>query len=131
MIPKPLVLRKEDYKEAPTWIVRLFQQLNEWFGVVTPALTRGLRRDENFLSTVKTVTFTTSASAPDTFPLTVKHDLGQRPTDVWVSRLRTTNGTAITDAWAFTWELTSAGDLSVRFQGLAAATPYEARIVIE
>lgn len=131
MIPKPLTLRKEDYKEAPSWAIRMFLQLNEWFSVATQALTRGLVRSENMLSTVKTVSFTTATPAADTFPLAVKHDLGQRPSDVWVSRLRTTNSTAITAAWSFTWELSSSGDLSVWFQGLADATTYEARLVIE
>jgi len=131
MIPKPLVLRKEDYKEAPGWTVRLFQQLNEWFNTTTQALTRGLRRSENLLSTVKVITFTTATPAANTFPLTVKHDLGQRPTDAWVGRLKTTNNTQITAAVSMTWDLLSDGSLSVRFQGLADGTPYEARIVIE
>lgn len=131
MIPKPLVLRKEDYKEAPGWVVRLFQQLNEWFGATTPALTRGLRRSENLLSAVKVITFTTATPAANTFPLTVKHDLGQRPSDAWIGRIRTTDSSTIADAVSMTWDLDTDGNLSVRFQGLADATPYEVRIVIE
>jgi hypothetical protein len=131
MIPKPLTLRKDDYKESPDWAERLFTQLNEWLAVVTQALTRGLVRSENMRSTVKELSFTTKTPAADAFPLSVKHDLGQRPTDVWVSSLRTTDNTTITAAWSFTWSLNSAEELSVRFQGLADATPYAARIIIE
>lgn len=131
MIPKPLVLRKEDYKEAPEWIVRLFQQLNEWFGPATQALTRGLRRSENLLSTVKVITFTTKTPAASTFPLTVKHDLGQRPTDAWRSRIRANGTAAITTAIEMTWDTDTDGNLLVWFQGCADATAYEARIIIE
>jgi hypothetical protein len=131
MIPKPLTLRKEDYKESPDWTVRLFQQLNDWFGPATQVLTRGLRRSENLLSTVKVITFTTKTPAADTFPLTVKHDLGQRPTDAWIGDLRKTNNGAITAVWSFTADLDQDGNLLARFQGLEDATAYAARVVIE
>jgi hypothetical protein len=126
MIPKPLTLRKEDYKEAPDWTVRLFQQLNDWFGSATQALTRGLRRSENLLSTVKVITFTGSANT-----ITVKHDLGQRPSDAWIGRIRTRDNSAISSAVSMTWDLDNDGNLIVRFQGLTVGVPYEARIVIE
>ena len=45
-------------------------------------LTRGLVRTENMRSTVKTISFRGGSGA-----LTVKHDLGQRPTDVWIGAL--------------------------------------------
>lgn len=126
MIPKPLALRKDDYKDAPEWATRMFQQLNEWFSTGTQALTRGLVRAENMRSTTKTVTFRGSSDA-----LTVKHDLGQRPATVWVGSLRTVDGSVISAAWSFTWLLNSDDQLSVRFQGLTAGLSYEAQIIIE
>lgn len=132
MIPKPLTLRKEDYKDAPDWVERLFAQLNDWFSVATPALTGGLLRSENLQSRVKTIAFTTEPVAADTFPLTVKTGLAQRVADAWLGRLRKTDGSDITDAYSFTWEFgREADEITVRFQGLEAATRYEARIVVE
>lgn len=129
--PKNLVLRKEDYQGSPPWLGKLFLQLNEFFTSVFVALARGLTRSENLRSTVKAITFTTLAIPDNTFPVAVKHDLGQRPTDVWVGRLRRVDGAAITDAWSLTWDLDSNGNLSVRFQGLDASTQYEARLILE
>ncbi len=132
MIPKPLTLRKEDYKEAPSWAERLFTQLNDWINVGTSALTGGLTRADNMLSRVKTISFTTVTPATDTFPLTVKHGLGQRASDAWVGRLRKTDGTAITSAFGFSWDYgQDIDEIKVTFQGLDAATRYEARIVVE
>jgi hypothetical protein len=125
--PAPLTLRKEDHAEAPGWIARLFEQLNTFFASSTAALARGLTRAENFRSVTKTVTFTTRPTAAETFPITVKHDLGQRPSDVWVGRLRG----AVAGPWSFTWEIDTGGNLSVRFQGLDDSTRYEARLIIE
>jgi hypothetical protein len=129
--PRLLTLRKEDYRDAPSWLGKLFQQLNEQFSATGIALTRGLTRSENLRSTVKVITFTTLAVPADTFPLPVKHDLGKRPTDVWVGRLRVVSGSAGSSAWSMTWELDTLGNLSVSFQGLAASTTYEARLLLE
>lgn len=128
--PKAITLRKEDYRDAPGndgWLGRLFTQLNEHLTSVTTALTRGLTRAENMRSTVKTITFTGGG------PIAVKHDLAQRPVDVWVGRLQVLEGTAIGSgsAWSMTWDHGSDGNLSVSFQGLNSTTRYEARLVIE
>lgn len=125
--PKAVTLRKEDYREAPSWLGRLFQQLNDHLAAVSTALAGGLSRSENLRSVVKTLKFTTLATPADTFPVLAKHGLDQRPADVWVGRLSPAPATA----WSMTWELDSSGQLSVRFQGLAASTEYEARLVIE
>ncbi len=128
---KPLVLRKEDYKEAPTWMGRLFVQLNEWLTAVTATLTQGITRAENMRSVVKVITFTTAPTAINTFPQTVRHGLGQKPTDIWVGRLRRIDAAAMTDAWSFSWALDAKGDLAVTFQGLSGSASYEVRLIIE
>lgn len=125
--PRPLTLRKEDYQEAPSWSTRLFAQLNEFFAATAAALARGLTRSENLRSTVKTIKFTTLATAANTFPLAVKHDLPVRPSDIWVGRLRGT----VSAAWSFTWELDANGQVQATFQGLANSTEYEVRLILE
>lgn len=126
-----LTLRKEDYREAPfPWLAKLFLQLNTFFEGVTAALTKGLVRGIHLRSVVKELQFTNTAA--DGFALSgVRHDLGQRPTDVWVGHLRRTDGAPIDEVWSFTWELDAAGDLSVRFRGLAGSVTYAARLLIE
>lgn len=125
MIPKPLTLRKEDYKDAPAWTERLFAQLNEWLGVTTSALTGALTRADNMASRVKTIAFTS-----DTV-VSVKHGLGKRASDVWLGRLRRADGAAITAAYSMTWDHDGSDGVKLRFQGLVAATRYEARIIVE
>lgn len=127
--PAPLTLRKEDYQGTPDWLPRLFTQLNTFILSVTTGLARDLTRSENLKSVTKMITFTTPGSGTPT--VSVKHDLGQKPTDVWVGQLGTSSGAAITAPWSMTWTVDSGGNLSVQFQGLAASTAYKAHLVIE
>lgn len=128
--PKPLVLRKEDYKDAPEWVGKLFEQLNGHISSVTTALDGGLTT-ENHLRVVKVITFTTLATPADTFPITVKHGLATRPEGVRVDRLRAAGSAAIASPWSISWELDAKGEIRLWFQGLSASTVYEARLTVE
>lgn len=126
--PKLRIVRSEDYSDSEEWFKRFLRPLNDFIGAVTAALSRGLTRSENFRSTVKTLDF--SSAAAGTTTITVSHDLGQRPTDVWLGRLEP-KGAALSAVWSMYWEYGSGTDVKLHFHGLPASAGFKARLILE
>jgi hypothetical protein len=128
-------LSVEDFKEAPPWMLLLFQTLNEALGGLSDALSRRLTRSENMRSQTKDIEVETGASVADTFPLTIKledslSDLA--PQLVWPGKVDTLKGDPPTDAVSLLWRLDADGNVQItHIAGLGASQRYRVRLVIE
>lgn len=128
--PSPLNLRIEDLGDVPEWGRMLVERLNEHASEVAAALSGGITR-ENLAATEKLqVTFTTKASAADTFPIKVAHGLPAPPKHVACTIARA-DGAAITSAWSMTSTNASEGQALVTFQGLSNSTKYRVNFTFE
>ncbi len=130
--PRLRAFRIEDYQGAPAWFLTFLQALNEPLTAIANALNRGLTRSENLRSAKREVAFTTKASVDDTFPLTIKNELGTPPTMLWVGKIARDDGRAITTAVTASWKVNTAGDVELtHVSGLDAQTAYRLTVAYE
>lgn len=124
--PKTKGLLLEDFKEAPSWLGKLFTPLNEFMSSVSNALSGRLTRKDNFLGYSEAFDFTTKAAAADTFPLRFKNKLlgGAKPTSVWVGQIHKYSGAKMVAAWSPEWVLNSDGEVEITLTGLENSTRY-------
>jgi hypothetical protein len=105
---KPPILRQlltEDYKDAPQWMGRLFQVLNQFMEQVTQLFNQNLTFGDNIKSRSFTTSFTTSATySTGTFEtLKFSWDGSNLPQAVLLTRVvKSDTGTGLTTASAVT-----------------------------
>jgi len=90
-----------------------------------------IRKIGQLILIVQCHTFTTKATAADTFPLSVKWNTPQAPVHVVCTKLQRADNKPLTAAFSMTWGLTQAGQLQLWFQGLDASVQYVANIAYE
>ncbi len=130
--PRLRSLTRESTPDAPGWWDRVLTVLSPFVGDVSSALAKGLTRRENMRGDFNdAVRFTTKATLAATWPVSVKHSMGDRPTSCWLGDLVRADGAAIDDAFSMTWKLSQSNLLELTFQGLAVSTEYRATILYE
>jgi hypothetical protein len=131
--PKPLSFRLDTLgADVPAWAQDVLEQINTFAAQVSESLTKGITRAENLRGTEKVgLTFTTKATAADTFPIPVAHGLPQNPEHVEDTKLERVDGAAITSAYSMTWRNGSEGQVLVTFQGLSNSTKYRVNMTFE
>lgn len=123
----------EDFKEAPEWLSKLLQPLNEFMTTVSNALSGRLTRKDNLLGYYEDFDFTTQATAANTFPLRFKNKLlgGVPPKAVSVGKLKKHNGAVLSAAWSIEWDPNQAGEIEIKFHGLENSTRYVGNLVVD
>lgn len=116
---------KEDFSDQP-WAEKLLWPINRFMESVFGALDKGLTLGENLSAEIKTLTFTDAD-----FPIRFNVNTPRRPTDVLVTRIFRTDGTALASAITLDW---SPGDGNIviinNILGLVATEQYTARFLV-
>ena len=121
---------KEDFPDEP-WAEKLLWPVNRFFESVVSALNRNLTFTENLAGEIKQISFTTQATVADTWPIKFLPSTPSRPTDVWVTSLRRTDGATTTSATSIDWELASDGQVQINnIAGLTGGEGYIIRLAV-
>lgn len=127
--PKTKTIGRESVPGAPGWFDAFLQILNTFMTDVAGALSRQLKRRENFYSGEREgIAFTTGGS--DVAPVEVKWEVVARPRHVWVTKLAQADGNPL-PIWSYSWTLDNRGQILVQFQGLSTAESYVFSLVYE
>ena len=121
----------EDFKGAPQWFLEFLTPLSEALSDIVAALSGRLTRSDNFLSKAEPISFTTAATAANTFPLRYKNKLGAKVSAASVWSFAKKNGTAPAAAWSVTIIPNQNDELELTFQGLENATDYVGVLIYE
>jgi len=136
-LPNQRRINREDVKNAPSWIDNLITPINSFMESMYSAVNKNLTFQENFISQIRTITFTTSATytasgtwVPVTFPSGLR---GTRAQGVLVLQaLNTTadNFTPLKKAVTCDW-LDNGETITLYFvSGLADSTSYTVRVLV-
>lgn len=133
-LPPIKLINKEDFRDYP-WAEKLLWPLNRFMESVYGALNRDVTFGANIRSQLKTVSFETSATIADTFPLKIQPDAEISktvvPSDIILTKINRTDGTLLADGVTLDWGLGSDGQININFiTGLVASTQYIMRTII-
>lgn len=118
-------IRREDIKEAPSWIDRIIGPFNIFVDTVSNAFNKKITFQDNIQCFFKTVEVVS-------LPFTIANDLPVKPSAVFIAQVYETNSPTATIGTAITveWGIVSDGIQIKNIEGLTAGTKYTITMLV-